>query len=230
MAERIELAELGGRVDGLRVVVVDDHELFRKGVGALLATLPGLECVGEAANGAEAVRLAVTERPDVLLLDIRMPGMDGMAALARIRVAAPGVAVVMLTMIDDDATLTEAFRAGAVGYLLKDAEPQELEHVIRAAARGDLLFGGATAERARRFLQGSRGRWEPPLPELSERERSVLDLAASGASVRIMALELELSEKSVRNYLALIPRRLGVESRQDAFALAKAAGLGRGKN
>ncbi|AIY03266.1 hypothetical protein ART_3667 [Arthrobacter sp. PAMC 25486] len=224
----------------ITVALADDHELFRKGLRALLATLPGMECAGEAANGAETLRLAVMEQPDVLLLDIRMPGMDGLSALAKIRVAAPEVAVVMLTMIDDDATLADALRAGAAGHLLKDAEPQELEQAVIAAARGDLLFGGPMADGARRILRGGGpggrpgsgpgGRWAPPLPQLGDRERSVLDLAASGRSVSATALALQLSEKSVRNYLALIPRKLGVDSRDAALLLARTAGLGRGGN
>lgn len=220
----------------ITVALADDHELFRKGLRVLLATLPGMECAGEAANGAEALRLAVMEQPDVLLLDIRMPGMDGLSVLAKIRVAAPEVAVVMLTMIDDDATLADALRAGAAGHLLKDAEPQELEQAVIAAARGDLLFGGPMADGARRILRGGGpgggpgGRWALPLPQLSDRERSVLDLAASGRSVSATALALQLSEKSVRNYLALIPRKMGVDSRDAALLLARTAGLRRGGN
>lgn len=213
--------------DVVRVVIADDHALFRKGVRALLDTVPGLQLVAEAADGEDAVKAVVLERPQVLLLDLRMPGMDGMQALEKLRIAAPDVAVVMLTMVSDTDAVTEAVRAGAVGYVLKDAEQEELVNVIHAAARGELLFGASIANHARTLLQAPAGPWAPPLPQLSERERSVLDLFAAGGAVAAIAAALHLSEKSVRNHLTAIPRRLGVATRDEAVVLARKSGLGR---
>jgi DNA-binding NarL/FixJ family response regulator len=212
----------------IRVAIADDHALFRKGLRALLDSVPDIDLVAEAENGDQAVRVAVSDRPHVLLLDIRMPGHDGLSAMRRIRVSAPEVAVVMLTMVDESRSLSDALRGGAVGYVLKDADPQELLGTIRAAARGDLLLGASIAGMARSLWEAPAGPWRPPLPELSDRERSVLDLLAAGGSVPEIATALYLSEKSVRNYLTTIPRRLGVADRDEAIELARAAGLGRG--
>jgi DNA-binding NarL/FixJ family response regulator len=212
---------------GIRVAIADDNEAFRSAVRALLGSIPDVELVAEATDGEGAVRIAVTERPQVLLLDIPMSGMTGFQAVNRIRTVAPQVANVMLTTVDDGDTLAEAIRTGAVGYVLKGADKDELVNVIRAAARGELLFGASIAEQAKRLLHRQDGRWIPPLPELSERERSVLDLLASGEPVSRIAPLLHLSEKSVRNYLTVIPRRLGVADRDEAVALARKAGLGR---
>ena len=213
--------------EGIRVAIADDDERFRTEVQEMLDSLPDLDVVAEAADADGAVRISVTEAPQVLLLDIRTPGADGAQPVSRIRTAAPQVAIVVLTAVDDGDTLAEAIRMGAVGYVLKDAEPDELVNVIRAAARGELLFGASIAERAKRLLHRQDGRWTPPLPELSERERSVLDLLAAGESVSRIAAVLHLSEKSVRNYLTAIPRRLGTADRHEAVALARKAGLGR---
>jgi DNA-binding NarL/FixJ family response regulator len=212
----------------IRVAIADDHALFRKGLRALLESVPNISLVAEAEDGDQAVRIAVAERPDVLLLDIRMPGRDGLSALRQLRTSAPEVAVVMLTMVDASASLSDALQTGAVGYVLKDADQEELLGAIRAAARGDLLLGASVADRARTLWQAPAGPWRPPLPELSDRERSVLDLLAAGGSVPEIARALYLSEKSVRNYLTAIPRRLGVTDREEAIDVARAAGLGRG--
>jgi DNA-binding NarL/FixJ family response regulator len=211
----------------INVGIADDHALFRRGVRAMLATVDGIELVGEAADGDEAVRLAVTEAPDVLLLDIRMPGRSGIEALRMIRARAPEVAVVLLTMVDADESVAEALHGGALGYVLKGAEPDELIRAIQAAARGELLFGASIAPHAAALLRGSSGPWEPPLPELREREREVLDLLAAGMDADGIAVQLHLSVKSVRNILAAIPRRLGVSTRAEAVDLARRAGLGR---
>jgi DNA-binding NarL/FixJ family response regulator len=213
--------------EGIRVAIADDDESFRAEVQALLNSIPDVDFVAEAADADGAVRISVTEAPQVLLLDIRAPGVDGVQSVSRIRTAAPQVAIVVLTSVDDGDTLAEAIRTGAVGYVLKHAEEDELVNVIRAAARGELLFGASIADLAKRLLHRQDGRWVPPLPELSERERSVLDLLAAGESVSRIAAMLHLSEKSVRNYLTAIPRRLGAADREEAVALARKAGLGR---
>jgi DNA-binding NarL/FixJ family response regulator len=209
------------------VGVVDDHRLFRDGLAALFSSVPDLELVGTAVDGEEAVVLAQTLHPDVLLMDIRMPGINGVEATRRVRAVAPDVAVVMLTMVDDDESVAEALREGARGYVLKDADQHEMLRVIRSAARGELLLGPRLAERAGLLLGSSMGPYAPPLPALSERERAVLDLLAAGYDTARISATLHLSAKTVRNYLTGIPRRLGVADREAAVELARREGLGR---
>ncbi|UOE45795.1 response regulator transcription factor [Agromyces larvae] len=211
----------------VRVGVVDDHALFREGVRALLAGEVGMEVVGEAGDAKSGIRLAVVERPTVLLLDVHLPDGSGLDAIHELRRAAPNVAIVMLTMADGDAAVAEALSAGAVGYVLKGADPDELVRAIRAAARGDLLFGPSVADGARRLLQAGSGPWRPPLPELSERERAIADHLAAGRDAPEIADALHLSVKTVRNVLAMLPRRLGVSSREEVVTRARDAGLGR---
>ncbi|GAA2045947.1 response regulator transcription factor [Agromyces tropicus] len=212
----------------IRVAIADDHALFRRGVRAMLGAVDDLELVAEAEDGEEAIRVAVTEAPDVLLLDIRMPRRTGIDAVRAIRTRAPGVRIVMLTMVDDDDAVAAALRDGAVGFVLKGADPDELVRVVRAAARGELLLGASVAARAVTLLQPRAGPWRPPLPELREREREVLDLLAAGLEPAAIATRLHVSVKTVRNVLAGVPARLGVATREEAVALARAAGLGRG--
>jgi DNA-binding NarL/FixJ family response regulator len=214
----------------IRVGVVDDHRLFRDGLAALFGSIPDIDLVGSAEDGPGAVVLAQTLHPDVLLMDLRMPGMNGVEATRRVRAAAPDVAVVMLTMVDDDESLAEALREGARGYVLKDADQHEMLRVMRAAARGELLLGPALADRAVQLLGApSSGRYVPPLPQLSERERAVLDLLAAGYDTARISATLHLSPKTVRNHLTAIPRRLGVPDRASAIELARRAGLGRSR-
>jgi DNA-binding NarL/FixJ family response regulator len=216
--------------EAIRVGVVDDHRLFRDGLAALFGSLPDIELVGSAEDGPGAVVLAQTLHPDVLLMDLRMPGMNGVEATRRVRAAAPDVAVVMLTMVDDDESLAEALREGARGYVLKDADQHEMLRAIRSAARGELLLGPRLADRARALLGApSSGPYVPPLPQLSERERAVLDLLAAGYDTARISATLHLSAKTVRNYLTSIPRRLGVTDRAAAIELARRAGLGRSR-
>lgn len=211
----------------IRVGVVDDHALFRQGLRALLASEEGIEVVGEAADAPSGLRLAVTEAPDVLLLDVNMPGMSGLEAIRKLRNSAPSVAIVMLTMVDHAAAVAEAVSAGAAGYVAKGADPDELVRAIRAAAAGELMFGASVADAARRLMRGPDGPWEPPLPQLTDRERAVADQLAAGRSAAEIAQQLHLSVKTVRNVLAVLPRRMGVASREDVVAAARAAGLGR---
>jgi DNA-binding NarL/FixJ family response regulator len=211
----------------VRVVVADDHTLFREGLRALFASVGDIELVGLAGDGDEAVRTALAERPDVLLMDIRMPGTNGVEAAAALRKAAPDVAVVMLTMVDERESLAEAVREGAVGYVLKGADEEELLGTVRAAARGEVHFGPTVAAYARSLLVEGGKPYDAPLPQLSQREREILDLLASGHDVQRIAATLHLSTKSVRNYLTGIPRRLGVADRDAAVVLAREAGLGR---
>ncbi|WP_430647701.1 response regulator [Agromyces sp. GXS1127] len=211
----------------IRVAIADDHALFRQGVRAMFSTVDGIELVAEAEDGDEAIRIAVTTSPDVLLLDVRMPRRSGVDAIRAIRARAPQVRVVMLTMVDADEALTSALRDGAIGYVLKGADPDELVRVVHAAARGEVLFGASIAPRATALLRPAAGPWHPPLPELREREREVLDLLAAGHGTTEIAGRLHVSVKTVRNVLAGIPGRLGVATRDEAIALAREAGLGR---
>jgi DNA-binding NarL/FixJ family response regulator len=213
--------------DLIRVAVVDDHRLFREGMRALFDSVPGVELVADGQDGHDAVRIATELRPAVLLMDIRMPGLNGIEATRAIRQQGSDVAVVVLTMVEDDESVGEALREGARGYVLKGADPDEMLAVVRAAARGDLLLTGSIAERAQLMLGAQPRRWTPPLPELSERERAVLDLLAAGDDPSRIAATLHLSPKTVRNYLTSIPRRLGVPDRATAVAGARQAGLGR---
>jgi DNA-binding NarL/FixJ family response regulator len=213
--------------DRIRVAVADDHQLFREGMAALLDSVPDVETVGSVADGEAAIALAQTQKPSVLLLDLRMPGIGGLEALRRIHRAVPEVAVVMLTMVDDDDALAEALREGAVGYVLKGADTDEMLRVVRAAHRGEVLFGASVAHRARDLISAGRQHAGRPFPQLSERERDVLDLLASGFEVQQIARTLSLSPKTVRNYLTALPRRLRVDSRTEAIEAARKAGLGR---
>ncbi|BDZ55691.1 response regulator [Agromyces marinus] len=212
----------------VRVAIADDHALFRQGVRAMFATVDDVELVDEAEDGDDAIRVAVTSAPDVLLLDVRMPRRSGVDAIRAIRSRAPGVRIVMLTMVEADEALAVALRDGAVGYVLKGADPDELIRVVHAAARGELLFGASVAHRAAALLHPAAGPWHPPLPELRDREREVLDLLAAGHEPAEIARRLHVSVKTVRNVLAGIPARLGVATRGEAVDLARRAGLGRG--
>jgi DNA-binding NarL/FixJ family response regulator len=214
--------------DPTRVAVVDDHRLFREGLRALFDTVADLELVADGENGHDAIRIARELRPAVMLLDLRMPELNGIEALRRIRRETPDVTVVMLTMVDDSEPVAQALREGAAGYVLKGADPVDLLRVVRSAGRGELLLTGVAAEQAQGMLSGTPTRYRPPLPQLSERERAVLDLLAAGNDTARIAAALHLSQKTVRNYLTVIPRRLGVADRQTAIAVARQAGLGRG--
>ena len=211
----------------VRVAIADDHTLFREGLRALCDSVAGIELVGSVGDCQAAVELAVTARPHVMLMDIRMPGGNGIAATARIRHLAPEVAVVMLTMVEDRDSLAEAIHEGAVGYVLKGADEDELIEVITSAARGGLHFGPSIAGQARELLRAGGAPYAPPLPALSERERAILDLLASDYDVPRIAATLHLSVKSVRNHLTAIPRRLGVPDRAACVQIARESGLGR---
>lgn len=209
-----------------RVVVVDDHETFVRAVSVLLDGDPDVELVGTASNGDEAVALALTAQPDVVLMDISMPALDGIEATRRIVDAAPHVAVVVLTMFDDDGKVAAAIQAGARGYLLKGANQQEIRGAIAAAHRGEAIFGPAVARRLAGLVGAPAA--APPFPALTDRERDVLDQLAAGADNTAIARALFLSEKTVRNYVSMIFAKLGVGSRAEAIVLARDAGLGGG--
>jgi DNA-binding NarL/FixJ family response regulator len=211
----------------VRVVVADDHPIVRDGLRALLASLPDVELVGEATTGREAVRSAVTDRPDVIVMDLRMPDLDGTTATAEICRVAPDVAVLVLTMLDDDDSVFAAMRAGARGYLVKGASQQEIVRAITAVAAGEAIFGPGVARRVLRFFASPPALAQPAFPELSPREREVLDLIAGGLSNAAIANRLGLSAKTVGNHTSAIFTKLQVAGRAEAIIRAREAGLGR---
>ncbi|MDP9842602.1 response regulator transcription factor [Streptosporangium lutulentum] len=216
--------EADGRA-AIRVLLVDDHPVVRRGLAALLGTLPGIEVVAQAGTGQEAVREAALNRPDVVVMDLRMPSMDGVQATRHIVRDHPATAVLVLTMFHEDALVAEALHAGARGYLLKTAEQDEIERAIRAVAAGDAIFSSAVAGRVLGRITPARD--TPVLPQVSPREREVLDLVATGATNAAIADRLKLSPKTVGNHISAIFLKLGVTSRAEAIVIAKDAGLGR---
>jgi DNA-binding NarL/FixJ family response regulator len=215
-------------VSDIRVLIADDHPVVRRGLGALLSTVGGFEVVGEAEDGAAAVREAQLLRPDVVLMDVRMPGVDGVEATRRIRAAVPQTAVLVLTMYDDDATVFTAMQAGARGYLLKGAEQDEIADAIRAVVRGQAIFGPGIAGRVLGYFANppSAVAAEHPFPELTAREREILELLAEGKRTAAIASALYLSPKTVSNNLTSIFAKLEVADRAEAIVRAREQGLG----
>lgn len=222
-----------------RVLVADDHRLFRDGVRALLSVSGDLEVVGEAADGPTAVALCAELRPDVVLMDLQMPG-GGLNATAAIAQAQPEVAVLVLTMFDDDDSVFAALRAGARGYVLKDSEAEDLTRAVRSAAAGEAIFGKAVAARMLAYFSGLSGAVggvstnpigqrsqliSPLFEELTASEHNVLRLMAQGSDNQAIARELFISHKTVRNYVSSIFRKLQVANRAEAIVAAREAGL-----
>jgi DNA-binding NarL/FixJ family response regulator len=209
----------------IRVAVVDDHPVFRSGLRTLVEESELLEFAGEAADGEAAVTLCVTKPPDVVLMDVRMPGTSGVDATRRILDAEPSVGVLMLTMLEDDTSLVAALRAGARGYVLKGAPPDEIVRAVVAVASGQAVFGSGVAGRVT-GLVASGGR-SHPFPELTLRERDILDLVARGRANHEIAARLGLSEKTVRNNVSSIFAKLRVADRSALIVRAREAGVGR---
>ena len=210
----------------IRVLLADDHPVVRRGLAALLGTLDDFEVVAEATDGEAAVREAQLSRPDVILMDVRMPGIDGVEATRRIRKAVPDAAVLVLTMYDDDATVFTAMQAGARGYLLKGAEQEDIADAIRAVARGQAIFGPGIAARVLDHVANPPAAEPDPFPELTARELDVLRLLASGRRTAEIAGRLHLSPKTVSNNLTSIFAKLEVTDRTAAVLRARERGLG----
>ena len=209
---------------GIRIVVVDDHPIVRDGLRALFGTVPDVEVVGEARDADGALREVTLLRPDVLLLDIHMPGTTGLEVLPRLRRAAPDTKVLLLTMDDDADTVLDALRLGADGYLVKGAGQDEIMRAVRAVHDGQMILGSS----ANRHLRGLPAREAAaPFPQLAQREREILDLVARGLSNAGIAGRLSLSPKTVANYLTAVFAKLAVTDRGQAIIQARDAGLGR---
>lgn len=210
----------------LRIVVADDHAVVREGLRALLSAVDGYELIGTASTGSEAVRAAVTLHPDVLVMDIQMPGISGIEATREITRAAPSVRVLMLTMFDDDESVFAAMRAGALGYVLKGAPPDNMIRAISVVAGGEAIFGAGVASRALSYFSSARAADRTVFPELTPREREVLTWIASGLSNSAIASRLGLAPHTVGNHISSIFAKLQVASRAEAIIRARSAGLG----
>jgi DNA-binding NarL/FixJ family response regulator len=210
----------------IRVLITDDHPIVRDGLRGMLAAEPDFEVVGEAGDGAEALALVESLAPDVILMDLRMPDLDGIEATRRVGRQVPAPAVVVLTMFEDDDSVFAAMRAGARGYLLKGAEQDEIVRAVRAAAAGEAIFGPAVAARVIAHFSSGSGSTMAAFPLLTEREREVLELIAAGKGNATIAHELLISLKTVRNHVSNIFTKLQVSDRSAAIVKAREAGLG----
>ena len=212
----------------VRVLVVDDHPVFREGFAALLGSIDEIEVVGTASTGVEAVEQAAVRDPDVVVMDVQMPDMDGIEATRRILEKHPEIGVVVLTMSEEDGTIFDALRAGARGYLLKGAEPDEVVRAITTVAGGGVVFGAVLASRIADFMAPRpRTGGGTPFPALTAREHEVLDLVAAGLSNGQIAARLFLSQKTVRNHVHAVLTKLQAADRAEAIIRARDAGLGR---
>lgn len=214
----------------IRVLLADDQQLMREGLRVLLDLTPDIRVVGEAGNGAEAVERVQALQPDVVLMDVRMPGLDGVAATRRLHKACPDVKVIILTTFDDDEYVFEGLRAGAVGYLLKDVPSEQLAEAIRAAARGEAFIQPSVARKVvaefARLTEREHRRREQPLVEpLSARELEVLALVAEGLSNREIGERLFITPGTVKNHVSNVLAKLGVRDRTQAILRAQELGL-----
>jgi DNA-binding NarL/FixJ family response regulator len=216
--------------EALRVLIVDDHPVFRDGLRASLSIEDDVEVVGEAATGVDAVRLTRDLQPDIVVMDLRMPDLDGVEATRQIVHESPHIAVLVLTMFDDDDSVFAAMRAGARGYLLKGSNQAEVLRAIHLVGSGGALFGPAVARLVIEYFSRRRSRnGALGFPELTEREREILDLVAEGRSNATIALRLGITDKTVRNHVSNIFAKLAVVDRAQAIVRAREAGFGGGR-
>jgi DNA-binding NarL/FixJ family response regulator len=208
------------------VLIADDHPVVRSGLRALLSTMSDIEVVGEAANGEAAVELVSSLQPDVVIMDVQMPVLDGVQATRRIVEQWPATAVLVLTMFEDDANVFAAIHAGARGYLLKGAAPAEVARAIGAVHEGQVVFGAALAEHVARYLAVPRSAEAEDFSELTDRELDVLKLLAAGAGNNAIARQLAISAKTVANHVSNILTKLQLPDRAQAIIRAREAGLG----
>lgn len=209
------------------VLLADDHPMVRQGLRAVLDATDDLQVVAEAADGTEAVRLGLDLGPDVVLMDLQMPGLHGIEATRQILARRPQVKVLVLTMFEEDDTVFAALAAGAAGYLLKGADGTEVTAAIRSVAAGQAVFGPTLARRLREWFAGPPTTRAEPFPELTDRERAILDHLAAGRTNAEIAQRLHLSAKTVANYVSVILTKLQVTQRSQAIVRARDAGLGR---
>ena len=214
-------------MEQLRVLIADDHPMFRHGVQALLASAPDLAVVGEASTGQEAIDLAGTLQPDIILMDLQMPEVNGVDATRRILAARPQIRILMVTMFEDDASVFTAMKAGARGYILKDADKPDILRAISAVGNGEAIFSPAIASRVLDYFTTPRpAEAVIAFPQLTEREREILALIAQGHGNQDIARRLVLSHSTVRNYVSSIFSKLQVADRAHAIVRARQAGLG----
>ena len=213
----------------LRVLIADDHPVFRDGIRTLLEATPNTEVVGEATTGEEAILLAAQFQPDLILMDVQMPGVNGIEATRRLAVSQPQIRVLVVTMFEDDASVFTAMRAGARGYVLKDANKEELRRAIQAVGNGEAIFSPTIATRLIAYFDQPRSAVpNVRFPELSGREQEILDLIARGERNSAIADYLGLSAKTISNYISNILNKLQVADRAQAIAKAREGGLGQG--
>ena len=212
--------------DPLRILVAEDHSLFRKGLRALLAAVPDFQLIGEAETGREAVALALDLLPDVVLMDLQMPDLNGIEATREILAARPSTKILVVTLFEDDDSVFLALRAGGRGYILKDTDEEEMIRAIRAVANGEAIFSPAVATRVLAYFAGPR--LDAPLavfPSLTGREREIRHLIAQGKSNAAIANQLSLSVKTIANHVSNIFAKLQVADRAEAIVRAREAGM-----
>lgn len=213
-------------MDSLRILIADDHPLFRKGMRTLLTATADTEVIGEATTGQEVIELAAALQPDVILMDLQMPGVNGIEATRQILQDSPNIRILVVTLFEDDASVFTALRAGARGYILKDAKEDEILRAIRAVGSGEAIFSPAIATRLMEFFATPRPSASKEIfPTLTDREREILQLIARGSMNHDIARQLVLSVKTVNNYVSNIFSKLQVTDRAQAIIRARDAGL-----